>query len=110
MDDDLNTADAIAALFDMARFLNSGITAESAPAVIEAAATKFKELGSVLGILYKEQEDSLTDEVKALLEKRKEARANKDWALSDQLRDELKELGVEVLDTRQGMKLNIIKK
>ncbi len=110
MDDDLNTADAIAALFDMARFLNSSITAESAPALIEAAATKFKELGTVLGILYKQQEDSLTDEIKALLEKRKEARANKDWALSDQLRDELKEMGVEVLDTRQGMKLNIIKK
>ena len=107
MDDDLNTADAIAALFDMARFINSNVTAESAPALIEAALTKFRELGSVLGILYKEQEDSVSDEVKALLQKRKEARQNKDWALSDQIRDELKAMGVEVLDTRQGMKLNI---
>lgn len=107
MDDDLNTADAISALFDLARYLNSNITAESAPALFEAAIAKLHELGDVLGILYKKQEDSLTPEVKALLEQRKEARQNKDWALSDSLRDELKALGVEVLDTRQGMKLNI---
>jgi len=57
--------------------------------------------------LYKKQEDSLSDQVKDLLQKRKEARQNKDWAKSDALRDELKALGVEVLDTRQGMKVNI---
>ncbi|MBE7022648.1 MAG: cysteine--tRNA ligase [Ruminococcaceae bacterium] len=107
MDDDVNTADAISVLFDLARFLNSNIEAESAPAVIDAAITKLKELGGVLGILYKKQEDSVSDEVKALLSQRAEARRNKDWALSDKLRDELKGMGVEVLDTRQGMKLNI---
>ncbi len=107
MDDDLNTADAISVLFDLARYLNTNITPDSPLAVFEAAISKFRELGSVLGVLYKEQEDTVSDEVKALLEKRKEARANKDWALSDSLRDELKALGVEVLDTRQGMKLNI---
>ncbi len=107
MDDDLNTADAISSLFDLARFLNSNITIESPLAVFDAAIAKLRELGSVLGILDKKQEDSVSDEVKALLEKRKEARQNKDWALSDQIRDELKAMGVEVLDTRQGMKLNI---
>jgi len=107
MDDDLNTADAISVLFDLARFLNSNITAESPLAVIDAAIAKFKELSSVLGILYKKQEDSVSDEVKVLLEQRAEARRNKDWALSDKLRDDLKAMGVEVLDTRQGMKLNI---
>ncbi len=107
MDDDLNTADAISALFDLARYLNSNITAESPLALIDASIAKIQELGGVLGILYKKQEDSVSDDVKALLEKRKEARQNKDWALSDQIRDELKALGVEVLDTRQGMKLNI---
>ncbi len=107
MDDDLNTADAISALFDLARFLNSNITAESPLAIFDAAIAKLRELGGVLGILDKKQEDSVSDEVKALLEKRKEARQNKDWALSDQIRDELKAMGVEVLDTRQGMKLNI---
>ncbi|MBE7048549.1 MAG: cysteine--tRNA ligase [Ruminococcaceae bacterium] len=107
MDDDLNTADAIAVLFELARFVNSNITADSAPAVIETAIDKIRELGTVLGILYKKQEDSLSDQVKDLLQKRKEARQNKDWAKSDALRDELKALGVEVLDTRQGMKVNI---
>ena len=107
MDDDLNTADAISALFDLARFLNTNITAESPLALFEASIAKMHELGDVLGILYKKQEDSVSPEIKALLEKRKAARQNKDWALSDQLRDELKALGVEVLDTRQGMKLNI---
>ncbi len=107
MDDDLNTADAISALFDLARFLNANITAEAPLSVFDAAIEKLRELGGVLGILSKKQEDSVSDEVKALLEKRKEARQNKDWALSDQIRDELKAMGVEVLDTRQGMKLNI---
>ena len=107
MDDDLNTADAISALFDLARFSNSNITVETPLAVFDAAIAKLRELGGVLGILDKKQEDTVSDEVKALLEKRKEARQNKDWALSDQIRDELKAMGVEVLDTRQGMKLNI---
>lgn len=107
MDDDLNTADAISALFDLVRFLNTNITAESPLALFEASIAKMHELGDVLGILYKKQEDAVSPEIKALLEKRKAARQNKDWALSDQLRDELKALGVEVLDTRQGMKLNI---
>ncbi len=107
MDDDLNTADAIAAIFELARFINSNLTSDSPLALINAAIERLKELGGVLGILYKEQADTVSDDVKALLEKRKEARENKDWALSDQLRDELKALGVEVLDTRQGMKLNI---
>ncbi|MBE7009900.1 MAG: cysteine--tRNA ligase [Ruminococcaceae bacterium] len=109
MDDDVNTADAISVLFDLARFLNSGIRAESPLAVIDASINKLKELGTVLGVLYKKQEDSVSDEVKELLKQRAEARQNKDWALSDRLRDELKALGVEVLDTRQGMKLNIKK-
>lgn len=107
MDDDLNTADAIAAMFDLARFINTNLSADSSPALLEAASAKLRELGDVLGLLYKKQEDSVSDEVKALLEKRKAARQNKDWSLSDSLRDELKALGVEVLDTRQGMKLNI---
>ncbi|MBR6729154.1 MAG: cysteine--tRNA ligase [Clostridia bacterium] len=107
MDDDLNTADAISVLFDMARFLNTNLQAESPLALFDAAIAKYKELGGVLGILYKKQEDSVSDEVKELLNQRAEARRNKDWALSDKLRDDLKAMGVEVLDTRQGMKLNI---
>ena len=108
MDDDLNTADAIAALFDLARFVNSNINAESSLSSIEAALNLLRELGSVLGILTKTQEDTLSDEAKALIEKRKQARAEKNWSLADSLRDELKAIGVEIEDTRQGVKVHII--
>jgi len=109
MDDDLNTADAIAALFDMARYINSNINETSSAKLIEDAIALYKELGSVLGILYKNQEDSISDDARLLLEKRAEARQNKDWALSDELRDELFKMGIEVMDTRQGTKIRVIK-
>lgn len=108
MDDDLNTADAIAALFDLARFINSNLSAESPLSSIEAAISTLRELGGVLGLLGKNQEDTLSEDAKALIEKRKQARADKNWALADQLRDELKAMGVELEDTRQGVKVHII--
>ncbi|MBR2499840.1 MAG: cysteine--tRNA ligase [Clostridia bacterium] len=109
MDDDLNTADAIAALFDMARYINSNIKDTSSLKLIEDTINLYKELGGVLGILYKNQEDLIPQEAKAILEKRAEARVNKDWALSDSLRDELMNMGIEVMDTRQGTKIRVTK-
>lgn len=109
MDDDLNTADAIAALFDMARFLNSSVTGDSPLELVTEAAGLYRELGNVLGIFTKSQEDTLSDEAKALIEKRKQARSDKNWALADSLRDELKAMGVELEDTRQGVKVHITK-
>jgi len=109
MDDDLNTADAIAALFDMARYINSNVNDTSSAKLIEDTISLYKELGEVLGILYKNQEDLISDDIKELLAKRAEARANKDWALSDSIRDELAALGIEVMDTRQGTKIRITK-
>ncbi len=110
MDDDLNTADAIAALFDLARAINSNVSADSSPELIAKSAELLRELGAVLGIFTKTQEDTLSDEAKALIEKRKQARADKDWALADSIRDELKEMGIELEDTRQGVKVHIISK
>ncbi len=110
MDDDLNTADAIAALFDLARTINSNVSADSSPELIAKSAELLRELGTVLGIFTKTQEDTLSDEAKALIEKRKQARADKDWALADSIRDELKEMGIELEDTRQGVKVHIISK
>lgn len=109
MDDDLNTADAIAVLFDMARFLNSSVTGDSPLELVTEAAGLYRELGNVLGIFTKSQEDTLSDEAKALIEKRKQARSDKNWALADSLRDELKAMGVELEDTRQGVKVHITK-
>lgn len=109
MDDDLNTADAIAALFEMARFINSNVKETSSAKLIEDTVTLYKELGAVLGILYKNQEDLISEEARVLLEKRAEARQNKDWALSDEIRDELSKMGIEVMDTRQGTKIRVTK-
>ena len=107
MDDDLNTADAISTIFELVAAANKNITAESntAASVIEKTVSLIRELGSVLGIFLKEEEDVLPTEVQEILDKRTEARSKKDWATSDALRDALTELGYAVKDTPQGQQL-----
>ncbi|MBQ3181639.1 MAG: class I tRNA ligase family protein, partial [Clostridia bacterium] len=109
MDDDLNTADAIAAIFDLAKYINSENKDNWALGVFEAAKGMMRELGDVLGIFTRQAEDTISDEAKVLIEKRNEARTQKDWATSDKIRDELMSMGIEVLDTRQGVKIRVIK-
>ena len=105
MDDDLNTADALAAVFELVRDINTKIIAESAnKAECEAAAKMFDELCGVLGLVYNRKTQSLDDEVEALIEQRTQARKNKDWATADKIRDELKTMGVILEDTAQGVK------
>ena len=110
MDDDVNTADAISVIFEVVALANKSITAESntALSVIKKAVELIYELGGVLGILYKDEEEGLPADIEALLEKRAEARKNKNWAESDAIRDELKSLGYEVKDTPQGQQLTRI--
>lgn len=109
MDDDLNTADAISAMFDLVKYANVNITANSPLEIINKAESLLSELGAVLGLLSKPEEDLLSEEAKALVEKRNAARSEKNWSLADELRDELKKLGVELSDTRQGTKVHIVK-
>ena len=106
MDDDLNTADAIAALFDMVREINGNITAASNGSVtlIDLASNMMKELGNVLGILQKSRQDSLDSEIEALIAERQQARKDKNWAAADRIRDQLKEMGIILEDTPQGVK------
>ncbi len=110
MNDDLNTADAISAIFEMVATANKEITAESgtAAAVIRATITQIRELGGVLGLLQKKEEEVLPAEVAKLLEDRAKARSEKDWAASDAIRDQLRVLGYEVKDTKQGQQLTRI--
>ncbi len=110
MDDDLNTADAISVIFDLARHLNAENKDNWSLEIFEKAIGLLKELGGVLGIFNRTQEDNISDEAKAIIEERKKAREEKNWAKSDELRDKLLSMGVEVLDTRQGMKIRIIEK
>lgn len=104
MDDDLNTADAIAALFELAKDINVKVASGISAADGEAARTLFDELASVLGLLYARKEEDGDAEVEALIAARAEARAQKNWAEADRIRDQIKELGIVLEDTPQGVK------
>ena len=109
MDDDLNTADAISVLFDLARQINITLEAPHSAAFLSEILGLFEELTGVLGILNEEREVQVSDEVKALVEARTAARAAKDWAKADEIRDTLSAMGVIVEDTKDGPKI-LIKK
>lgn len=103
MDDDLNTADAIAAIFDLVRDINTKILDKAVSyAVCTAAADLFDELCAVLGILYNRKSNDLDSEIEALILQRQEAKKNKDFATADKIRDDLKARGIILKDTRQG--------
>ncbi|MCL2509065.1 MAG: cysteine--tRNA ligase [Oscillospiraceae bacterium] len=105
MEDDLNTADALAAVFDLVRDINiSVIGADSSRALIAGAIALFDELTCVLGLVYNRQGADASAEVEALIEARTAARAAKNWAEADRIRDELKAMGIVLEDTAQGVK------
>lgn len=103
MEDDLNTADAVAAIFELARTANTHLQEERSAAYIDGAEALLMELSGVLGILGREKE-SLDGEIEALIQARQEARAAKNWAESDRIRDLLKSQGITLEDTPQGVK------
>lgn len=105
MDDDLNTADAIGVLFDLARACNTFVTEPRGGAAVDAAATLYDQLVGVLGLLQHKREAQAPDEALQLLEERQQARKAKDFARADAIRDQLKALGFTVEDTAQGPKL-----
>lgn len=110
MDDDLNTADGISVLFDLAREINTNlIPAAKSREVYDAALALYSELAEVLGLLYQRKDQSLDAEIEALIAQRNEARASKDWATADRIRDELKARHVVLEDTPQGIKWKIVK-
>lgn len=102
MDDDLNTADGITAVFELVREINTAVNdAKTAKGSLEVLQKAFVELTDVLGIIY-EKEEEIPSEITELAEKRKEARKNKDFALADSIRDEITAKGYIVEETRQG--------
>ncbi len=104
MDDDLNTADAIAAVFELVRDINTAIAAGANKATLELAARAFDELTDVLGIVYNRTKSSLDDEVEELIAQRAQARKDKNWAKADEIRDKIKAMGIILEDTSQGVK------
>ena len=104
MNDDLNTADGIAAIFELVRDANTTLNEGSSKAAVKAALDLFCELTGVIGIAVKEKENDLESEIEDLIAKRQEARKNKDFALADQIRDDLLARGIILEDTREGVK------
>ena len=104
MNDDLNTADAIAAIFELVRDTNSYLSEAPSREAVKAALDLFKELTGVIGLAAKEKETDLEAEVEALIAQRQEARKNKDFALADEIRDALLAKGIILEDTREGVK------
>ena len=105
MDDDLNTADGIAALFELVKDINVNVLGSGSKELISFAAGLFDELSGVLGLVYnRNAEADLDSEIEKLIELRTKARQEKNWAESDRIRDELKAQGIILEDTPQGVK------
>ena len=104
MDDDFNTADAITAIFDLIKDVNSNIGINSSKELIKITLELIRELGLPLGILQKSTKGSLEDEIEKLIEERQQARKNRDFALADKIRDDLKARGIVLEDTPQGVR------
>lgn len=104
MDDDLNTADGLSTIFELVKDINTKILDKNVSKnICETAAKIFDELCDVLGILYNRKSNDLDAEIEALIEKRQEARKNKDFATADKIRDDLKAMGIILKDTPQGV-------
>ena len=104
MEDDLNTADALAALFNLVRDINTYIASSAEKTGIEACIKTFDTLTYVLGLVYNRGNQTIDSEVEDLIAKRTEARKAKDFKTADAIRDKLKEMGITLEDTPQGVK------
>ena len=105
MDDDLNTADAITAVFELVKDINTKVITDApAKELVEYATKLFDELTGVLGLVYNRKTESLDDEIEKLIEARTQARKDRNWAEADRIRDELKAQGIVLEDTPQGVK------
>lgn len=106
MDDDLNTADGIAAIFELVSEINLDVKDGASKSFAEEALRRIKELTDVLGIFGGEdEEEGLGDDIQALIDERQAARKEKNWARADEIRDQLAAMGITLKDTPQGVQV-----
>ena len=103
LDDDLNTADAISAIFEMVKLANTSVNEDSSKELISAAKEQIVGLCDVLGLITEKEEELLDSGIEALIEERNAARKAKNFARADEIRNELLEKGIVLEDTRQGV-------
>ncbi len=105
MDDDLNTADAISAVFELISDINVAVKDGCSKEFAEKALGVLQELADVLGILQDSGDEGIDDDIQALVDERQEARKNKNFARADEIRDMLAERGITLKDTPQGVQI-----
>ena len=106
MDDDLNTADGIAAIFELVSEINLDVKDGASKSFAEEALKRIRELTEVLGIFGGEdEEEGLGDDIQALIDERQAARKEKNWARADEIRDQLAAMGITLKDTPQGVQV-----
>ncbi|MCT4508913.1 MAG: cysteine--tRNA ligase [Tepidibacter sp.] len=104
MDDDINTADAISVIFELARFINTNVDDKASLEFANECYNLFKELTDVLNIANKSTDDSIDEEIENLIAQRTQAKKNKEYQLADDIRQKLLDMGILIEDTRQGVK------
>ncbi|MBO4692943.1 MAG: cysteine--tRNA ligase [Clostridia bacterium] len=104
MEDDLNTADALAALFGLVRDINTAVSQGASKQTLIKCAEAFDELSSVLGLVYNRKTQVLDGEIEELIIKRTQARKDRDFKTADEIRDKLKAMGIILEDTKDGVK------
>ena len=104
MDDDFNTADALASFFELVKFANTNVTEESSAAFAGGILDELEKLCDVLGLIVVKQEEILDKEIEDLIAERQEARKAKNFARADEIRDILLAKGIILKDTREGVK------
>lgn len=104
MDDDINTADAISAIFDIVKYVNTEFDENTDSASLDAAINLIKELSGVLGINVEKKKGFIDSDIENLIEERNNARKSKDFKRADEIRDMLKDAGIILEDTRSGVK------
>ena len=104
MDDDFNTADAVAAVFDLVKYINTTADGARSGEYLDSLYARLRTLTDVLGIIIDKDEEIIDEEIEAMIEKRQAARKERNFALADQIRDELLAKGIILEDTREGVK------